>query len=556
MRFLAGQLPEDMRTVVEGALSLENSSPQTTGAGSKWGVAPFYLDRIATSIKGAPFDFNAPTTAKNAFRVLRSMQLRKPILLEGSPGVGKTSLIAAVSRALGRGFVRINLSEQTDMMDLLGADLPVEGGGPGEFAWSDGPLLQAIKSGAWVLLDELNLANQTVLEGLNALLDHRAEVFIPELNAKFKCNEGFRIFGAQNPLQEGGGRKGLPKSFLNRFSRVHVELLQRADLLFIAGVLYPSVPGSLLEQMVEVLNAFHQDARDARAFGAVGGPWEFNLRDLLRWCELITSSSSSANMELNLVARHYADMLFVRRMRTPEDRTHVLAVLDKLLLSGKLQREPTVLLNPSVVEIGWAKLARHQLTEAPVLLEKYALLPAFTSLLESVAECISLNWMCLLVGPSSSGKTASVRALAQLCGKDLLELPLNNGTDTSDLLGGFEQVDMVRKRHLLVASVDDIFSSLMANALAYSFTEIGTVRELATKWSEVRRTTSSASRTASEAGKMLSQLSGFCEGISNEIAKTDISEHLQRAQALVAAIQAGGDDMDGRFEWVDGSLTR
>jgi len=31
--------------------------------------------------------------------------------------------------------VRINLSEQTDMMDLLGADLPVEGAGPGHFAW-------------------------------------------------------------------------------------------------------------------------------------------------------------------------------------------------------------------------------------------------------------------------------------------------------------------------------------------------------------------------------------------------------------------------------------
>ena len=37
------------------------------------------------------------------------------------------------------------------------------------------------------------------------------------------------------PLQEGGGRKGLPRSFLNRFTRVHVELLTRDDMLFIAG---------------------------------------------------------------------------------------------------------------------------------------------------------------------------------------------------------------------------------------------------------------------------------------------------------------------------------
>jgi midasin len=67
------------------------------------------------------------------------------------------------------------------------------------------------------------------------VLDHREEVYIPELDSTFRCPVGFRLFGAQNPLHEGGGRKGLPKSFLNRFSRVHVELLQNSDLLFIAG---------------------------------------------------------------------------------------------------------------------------------------------------------------------------------------------------------------------------------------------------------------------------------------------------------------------------------
>ena len=35
----------------------------------------------------------------------------------------------------GHALVRINLSEQTDMMHLLGADLPVEDGAPGGFAW-------------------------------------------------------------------------------------------------------------------------------------------------------------------------------------------------------------------------------------------------------------------------------------------------------------------------------------------------------------------------------------------------------------------------------------
>lgn len=77
------------------------------------------------------------------------------ILLEGSPGVGKTSLIQAVSKASGHKLVRINLSDQTDVSDLFGADLPTDGGDCGSFEWRDGPFLRALKEGSWILLDEV-----------------------------------------------------------------------------------------------------------------------------------------------------------------------------------------------------------------------------------------------------------------------------------------------------------------------------------------------------------------------------------------------------------------
>lgn len=125
------------------------------------------------------------------------------------------SLISALALVSGHRLVRINLSEQTDISDLMGSDLPfsddndADSSSQASFRWCDGVLLKAIKRGDWVLLDELNLASQSVLEGLNSCLDHRASVYIPELGKSFDCPPTFRIFAAQNPLAQGGGRKGL-----------------------------------------------------------------------------------------------------------------------------------------------------------------------------------------------------------------------------------------------------------------------------------------------------------------------------------------------------------
>lgn len=193
---------------------------------------------------------------------------------------------------------------------MFGTDLPVEGGKGGEFAWRDGPLLAALKAGHWVVLDEvtprpgcradavaawltfpvpsprqLNLASQSVLEGLNACFDHRAEVYIPELAMSFQVqHEKTKIFACQNPFTQGGGRKGLPKSFLNRFTQVtppsrpdplgsvpepvlnpgdsvssspqvFVDQLTGSDIEFIGDSMFPSIDKEIISKMVAFNNA-------------------------------------------------------------------------------------------------------------------------------------------------------------------------------------------------------------------------------------------------------------------------------------------------------------
>lgn len=59
---------------------------------------------------------------------------------------------------------------------------------------------------------------------------------------------------------------------------------------------------------------------------------------------------------------------------------------------------------------------------------------------EKVLSSYSHFYYIIQVGGGASGKKSIILALAQLTGHKLVEFPMNSDTDTTELLGGFQQV--------------------------------------------------------------------------------------------------------------------
>jgi len=72
-------------------------------------------------------------------------------------------------------------------------------------------LIKAMQNGEWILLDEINLASEsvlnklaTVIQGNHVMLNERADV------VETKCHKDFRVFMCMNPPYSSAGKKQLP----------------------------------------------------------------------------------------------------------------------------------------------------------------------------------------------------------------------------------------------------------------------------------------------------------------------------------------------------------
>jgi MoxR-like ATPase len=131
---------------------------------------------------------------------------RGHLLIEDVPGVGKTTLAAALARSIGAGFQRIQFTSDMLPSDVLGVS--VWEPKLSEFVFRPGPLFTNI-----VLADEIN---RTTPKTQSSLLEAMNEAQVSLDHSTYPLPRPFMVLATQNP-REYEGTYPLPESQLDRF---------------------------------------------------------------------------------------------------------------------------------------------------------------------------------------------------------------------------------------------------------------------------------------------------------------------------------------------------
>ena len=198
-------------------------------------------------------------TAATLAHVATCALLREPCLLEGETSTSKTSSVLYLASLLNQPVARLNLNgpqdlalelpfrpddlrESSDLLEpetkliLTRADeesralsaLEVQQIMANErmhshpWRWHDGLVVQAMRHGWWVILDEVNLAEPQILERLNSVLERDPYLVVTEHcnevigGSKTPVHPSFRIFATMNPA-EYAGRSTLSPAYRDRW---------------------------------------------------------------------------------------------------------------------------------------------------------------------------------------------------------------------------------------------------------------------------------------------------------------------------------------------------
>jgi MoxR-like ATPase len=233
------------------------------------------------------------------------------LLVEGLPGLAKTTAVKALAEAIEGNFHRIQFTPDLLPADLIGTDIyrPEKG----EFEFRPGPLFHNI-----LLADEVNRAPAKVQ---SALLEAMGEHQVTVGQVSYKLPQLFMVLATQNPI-EHEGTYHLPEAQLDRFlMHVWVDYPSREEELAILQLdsrqqLAAPAPAATEFSQHQLFTAREEVARlylDPKLNNyivdlvqASRNPGAYN-KDLKRWCRFGASPRATIALARCARARAWLD---------------------------------------------------------------------------------------------------------------------------------------------------------------------------------------------------------------------------------------------------------
>ncbi|HEV7832142.1 MAG TPA: AAA family ATPase [Caballeronia sp.] len=221
--------------------------------------------------------------------ILQDIVENRRVLLIGHTGVGKTSLIEQIAARTEHGVLRANMNGQTTIGDFVGF-WTVKGG---ETLWVDGVLPTALREGLWLVVDEIDFAEPSILAVLTAVLEPHGRLLLKEKgNELVAPHPSFRLFATANAVGAMSvyrhlyqGANLMNEAFLDRWRVYLMNYLSPEEE---AEVLIRTLGARFTWPMAQTLAAIAADCRAAFAREDLASA--FSTRRLLDWADLMLRS--------------------------------------------------------------------------------------------------------------------------------------------------------------------------------------------------------------------------------------------------------------------------
>lgn len=182
--------------------------------------------------------------------VLIAVSLKKPVLLKGPTGAGKTKLAETVSQFFSQPVQSINCSVDLDAEALLGFKTIVLHEGVNSIEFVEGPVINAMKQGHILYIDEINMAKSETLPILHSVLDHRRMLTNPFTGEVIMAHPDFSVIAAIN---EGYiGTTPMNEALKNRFVSFSVPYITGELLATLLEELFPAASNELKAVMLHL----------------------------------------------------------------------------------------------------------------------------------------------------------------------------------------------------------------------------------------------------------------------------------------------------------------